>query len=536
MTFFASAAALGASAATTIATAAAGTALSTGAAATAATIGSVAGTAIGGGLAGAAIGAGGAALTGGDVGKGALMGGTTGALTMGIGSGVGAAVGGAASGSVGAAGIGALAGAAGGAAGAAVGGEDAGKGALLGGITGGIGAYSTGVTGAATGAVDATGKVIPGQVPLSEAAKNADANLIAASNEAGAASRNLQAVNTQIPPIDSSFSPTSIADSITPDAAPVVDVGDVSTYNQNLADATMRDTAAQSNLAKMGNIASTAGVEKNPNIIQKGLNLIEKNPAIAMQLGGAGLTMMGGSGKQQAGAPSQSGPVENVSPEFKRTIPLARPPQITTFADGGIIGNLPGGQGIKGIYDDTWGHILPKGVGTTLFGNKDPAAVAPIQQPQAQPQPQQQVPINPIYARAMQGLEHATQQGTQATQAQLPTQPVQAAAEGGIMGVDRYNLGGYAHGGIPRLLRGDGDGVSDSIPAEIGHDGKQPARLADGEFVFPARAVSELGNGSTEAGGKILQAAVNKIQARRARTTGKGKIAVNSKASKLLPV
>lgn len=249
----------------------------------------------------------------------------------------------------------------------------------------------------------------------------------------------------------------------------------------------------------------------------------------------------------------RGGVVEEVSPAFQRTIPLARPPQMTNFADGGMIGNLPGGQGIKSMYDDTWGHVLPNGVGNTLFGNKDPAAVAPVQQP-AQPQVQQpqdaiQGPMNPMVARWMQ-LKAAQDQQAQATQATQPvqatqatqpvqatqaTQPIQAAAEGGIMGVDRYSLGGYAHGSIPRLLRGEGDGVSDSIPAEIGHDGKQPARLADGEFVFPARAVSELGNGSTEAGGKILQAAVDKIQARRAKTTGKGKIAVNSKASKLLP-
>jgi len=60
------------------------------------------------------------------------------------------------------------------------------------------------------------------------------------------------------------------------------------------------------------------------------------------------------------------------------------------------------------------------------------------------------------------------------------------------------DLGGYSDGG--RLLKGPGDGVSDSIPAVIGE--RQPARLADGEFVVPARIVSELGNGSTEAGAR----------------------------------
>lgn len=83
------------------------------------------------------------------------------------------------------------------------------------------------------------------------------------------------------------------------------------------------------------------------------------------------------------------------------------------------------------------------------------------------------------------------------------------AAQGGIMG-----LGGYAAGGNPRLLRGPGDGMSDNIPATI--SGKQPARLADGEFVIPADVVSHLGNGSTEAGAKKLHQMMTQV--RKART------------------
>jgi hypothetical protein len=83
------------------------------------------------------------------------------------------------------------------------------------------------------------------------------------------------------------------------------------------------------------------------------------------------------------------------------------------------------------------------------------------------------------------------------------------------------------------LLRGPGDGVSDSIPATIG--GRQPARLADGEFVVPARIVSELGNGSTEAGARKLYAMLDRIQAHRGKSVGKGKVAVNSRADKFLP-
>jgi hypothetical protein len=93
------------------------------------------------------------------------------------------------------------------------------------------------------------------------------------------------------------------------------------------------------------------------------------------------------------------------------------------------------------------------------------------------------------------------------------------------------HLGGYSDGG--RLLRGPGDGVSDSIPASIGN--RQPARLADGEFVVPARIVSELGNGSTEAGARKLYAMMDRVQHARRKSSGKNKVALNTKADKYLP-
>lgn len=109
------------------------------------------------------------------------------------------------------------------------------------------------------------------------------------------------------------------------------------------------------------------------------------------------------------------------------------------------------------------------------------------------------------------------------------TQPAKMYAEGGAS--DPYNLGSYSDGG--RLLKGPGDGVSDSIPATIGKG--QPARLADGEFVIPARIVSEIGNGSTEAGARKLYAMMDRIQAGRKKSVGRGKVAVNSRADRYLP-
>jgi len=111
----------------------------------------------------------------------------------------------------------------------------------------------------------------------------------------------------------------------------------------------------------------------------------------------------------------------------------------------------------------------------------------------------------------------------------------QAYAMGGATGYalgGLGTLGGYSDGG--RLLKGPGDGVSDSIPATIGRK-QQPARLADGEFVVPARIVSELGNGSTDAGAKKLYAMMDRVQRARGKTTGKNKVAANSRADKYLP-
>jgi hypothetical protein len=107
-------------------------------------------------------------------------------------------------------------------------------------------------------------------------------------------------------------------------------------------------------------------------------------------------------------------------------------------------------------------------------------------------------------------------------------------AYGGAVGYNEgglSSLGSYSDGG--QLLKGPGDGVSDSIPAQIGS--KQPARLADGEFVVPARVVSELGNGSTDAGAKQLYAMMDRVQNNRKKSIGKGKVAVDAKSRKHLP-
>ena len=115
------------------------------------------------------------------------------------------------------------------------------------------------------------------------------------------------------------------------------------------------------------------------------------------------------------------------------------------------------------------------------------------------------LPLTQMFGGMMGGSRSRFDKGNQMDYADL-------FAGGGT--VPSYDLGGYAAGGNPRLLRGPGDGMSDNIPATINN--RQPARLADGEFVVPADVVSHLGNGSTEAGAKKLHKMMNEV--RKART------------------
>ncbi len=93
------------------------------------------------------------------------------------------------------------------------------------------------------------------------------------------------------------------------------------------------------------------------------------------------------------------------------------------------------------------------------------------------------------------------------------------------------DLGDYAdYAGGGRMLKGPGDGMSDSIPATIA--GKQPARLANDEFVVSADVVSGLGNGSSDAGAKQLYKMMDRVRAAR---TGKKAQAKQINPTKYMP-
>ena len=107
---------------------------------------------------------------------------------------------------------------------------------------------------------------------------------------------------------------------------------------------------------------------------------------------------------------------------------------------------------------------------------------------------------------------------------------------GAAVGED-YNFG-FSGGGATeyaaagKLLEGEGDGMSDDIPAVIRGKGVQRAALADGEFVVPADVVSHLGNGSTKAGAKKLYAMMDRIREAR---TGRTRQAPEVKPERYLP-
>lgn len=64
--------------------------------------------------------------------------------------------------------------------------------------------------------------------------------------------------------------------------------------------------------------------------------------------------------------------------------------------------------------------------------------------------------------------------------------------------------------GAVQPIKGKGDGLSDSIPTNI--DGKQPARVADGEAYVDPRTVARIGNGNPKKGAQKLYAMMDKVR------------------------
>jgi hypothetical protein len=200
---------------------------------------------------------------------------------------------------------------------------------------------------------------------------------------------------------------------------------------------------------------------------------------------------------------------------------------VSSMAEGGVPGYARGGalsdslEFYKQMTEGQGGKTAPDKGDVGIFRDSDPDTMY------LDPLSASQVRMGKVNKRAniqTPGIKRPTPMG------QINMAPpgskkrdgddVTEAAQGGIMQAGS-SLGGYAAGGNPRLLKGPGDGMSDNIPAMIGR--KQPARLADGEFVIPADVVSHLGNGSTEAGAKRLHEMMTKVRKDRTGNPKQGK-------------
>ena len=338
---------------------------------------------------------------------------------------------------------------------AALTGGDPLKGALMGGLTGGIG----GGISTALGTVGTAAGTIPTVLPE-----------VAASTAASTAA------------------PTALAGnyaSIAPNAT------------QSLIPSATQNLAAAANPAAPGLSTSTsANALRFPNALSSptsGLNYNLGTPSITPSASGNAFAL-----NSPTFVPGNSGGIAN--------IPI-NPVDAPVRATGGTFG-----EGMKRFVDSPLESIKANPI--TAFSSAIKGASAgrkKLEEEEPYSGPLSRFKFNPESYRssfygAEGGIASLAEGGYDRMVGEEPMY-MSNMASGGIS-----NLGSYSDGG--RMLRGPGDGMSDSIPASI--SGKRPARLADGEFVVPADVVSHLGNGSTDAGAKQLYAMMNKV--RQART------------------
>lgn len=226
-------------------------------------------------------------------------------------------------------------------------------------------------------------------------------------------------------------------------------------------------------------------------------------------LGGAGalggMLLAGTPKNNQPSPPTPTGPLSILHGAGGVQYPTSPIPSrpIQYAAGGGLMQinpNVPMSHNVVPQYATAQNTPMPQPVMNMSSGGNTSADQLPDINVQGAPPYDQ-------YSQYMQDLL-----GSQYTQNLLGSQQMASGgvARGSSGGLS--DLGSYSDGG--RMLKGPGDGMSDSIPATIA--GQQPARLANDEFVVPADVVSHLGNGSSDAGAKKLYDMMDRV--RRART------------------
>jgi hypothetical protein len=207
--------------------------------------------------------------------------------------------------------------------------------------------------------------------------------------------------------------------------------------------------------------------------------------------------------------------------------------------------NLPGRMGMAGRTDLQNATTAEQNIAREPMQEAGTVVSSPMQNTMgAQPNDMaSRLPMGPtdMNANVTESLGQALQSNPQGFTV-IPNQSIPPTSGEAPMMAMGGRVKGYANGGISaltpddgKMLNGNGDGVSDDIPAMI--EGEQEAALSDGEFIVPARIVSELGNGSSDAGAKKLYAMIDRIQAARQQTMGDSKqYAKDTNAERFLPV
>ena len=201
---------------------------------------------------------------------------------------------------------------------------------------------------------------------------------------------------------------------------------------------------------------------------------------------------------------------------------ISKPSESDSDQMPGVLGNMGrmGGTGLWGSYN-TWGTGTPAPAEPTSYALNVNTGK---QEPQYDPNQKTEsiggggiygglggLGYNPFTIGSIMG---AGPQGMMGLGRSAPPEPKSYALNvNSGQQEPQFARGGY--------LNGAGDGMSDSIPATI--EGKQPARLADGEFVVPADVVSHLGNGSSKAGSKQLYKMLDKVRKARTGHTKQGR-------------
>jgi len=330
-------------------------------------------------------------------------------------------------------------------------------------------------------------------------------------------------------------------------AAAEAGYGPVGTQSMDMAGATQR--AAE-------NITKTPGFGETPNPLMdnpfmKGVSSVmdwaDKNPfksAGIAYIGAKKLGLLDDNAPTAANRTPDKGIGFNISPDFKGRFANPEDYQYTpkryNYAEGGIMqaDDVPayaGGGDLSSTLDSYTqmmdqrahppaGKAAPRGErgDAGIYYDLDPdtryqdaLTAAQIRQAKVNKRANMQMPG--VKRPTPMGQIDLTPPGTKKEAPGSSLDP-ENAAQGGIL---HSSLGGYVAGGNPRLLKGPGDGMSDNIPATI--NGRQPARLADGEFVVPADVVSHLGNGSTDAGAKILHHMMTQVRKERTGNPKQGK-------------